>query len=110
LAAGRTTVNNTPTQVSKPLRLLITVAGEAVIAFPGITSCTPFEKYAFPGTRGHLRDRDRVLLAKSSPRCPSHGGGPGGFLLAADTAFGLRLRRRGDCPISVIVSGDLRLS
>jgi len=50
-----------------------------------------------PGTRGHLRDRDRVILAESSPSAHTTAV-PAVSYSPADTAFGClkRLRRLGD--------------
>src|SRR6266705_1989629 len=47
-----------------------------------------FERYAFPVLAVIFVIATIVILAKSSPGAPAHGGGSGGFLLAAGAAFG----------------------
>src|SRR5690348_7267287 len=79
---------NTLTHLPKPLCLLIVVVVQVVIAFFGHNLVQLFERYAFPVLAVIFVIAVSVILAKSSPGAPSHGGGSGGFLLAAGAAFG----------------------
>jgi NCS1 nucleoside transporter family len=78
----------TLTHMPKPLCLLIIVVVQVVIAFFGHNLVQLFERYAFPVLAVIFLITVIVILAKSSPGAPSHGGGTGGFLLAAGTAYG----------------------
>src|SRR6476661_364227 len=79
---------NTLTHLPKPLCLLIIVVAQVVIAFFGHNIVQLFERYAFPVLAVIFVIATIVILSKSSPGAPSHGGGSGGFLLAAGAAFG----------------------
>jgi NCS1 nucleoside transporter family len=79
---------NTLTHMPKPLCLVIIVALQIAIAFFGYNLVHAFERYAFPVLAVIFVIATIVILAKSSPGAPSHGGGSGGFLLAAGAAFG----------------------
>jgi NCS1 nucleoside transporter family len=79
---------NTLTHLPKPLCLLIIVVAQVVIAFFGHNVVQLFERYAFPVLAVIFVIATIVILTKSSPGAPSHGGGSGGFLLAAGAAFG----------------------
>src|SRR5579859_3128792 len=79
---------NTLTHMPKPLCLLIIVVVQVVVAFFGHNLVQLFERYAFPVLAVIFVIATIVILAKSSPGAPSHGGGSGGFLLAAGTVFG----------------------
>src|SRR5256884_1879272 len=79
---------NTLTHWPKPLCLLIIVVAQVVIAFFGHNIVQLFERYAFPVLAVIFVIATIVILTKSSPRAPAHGGGSGGFLLAAGAAFG----------------------
>ena len=64
----------------------------------GITSLTPFGKHPFPVPAVIFGIATGSSRRSPALGPPSHGGRTGGFLLAADTAFGFlkRLRRLGD--------------
>jgi nucleobase:cation symporter-1, NCS1 family len=79
---------NTLTHWPKPLCLLIIVVAQVSVAFFGHNLVQLFERYAFPVLAVIFVIAVIVILAKSSPGAPSHGGGTGGFLLAAGTSFG----------------------
>jgi NCS1 nucleoside transporter family len=79
---------NTLTHMPKFLCLLIIVVAQVVIAFFGHNLVQMFERYAFPVLAVIFVIATIVILTKSSPGAPSHGGGSGGFLLATGAAFG----------------------
>jgi NCS1 family nucleobase:cation symporter-1 len=79
---------NTLTHLPKPLCLVIIVALQIVIAFFGYNLVHAFERYAFPVLAIIFVIATVVILAKSSPGAPAHGGGLGGFLLATGAVFG----------------------
>src|SRR5215470_16101318 len=79
---------NTLTHWPKALCLLIIVVVQVVVAFFGHNVVQLFERYAFPVLAVIFVITTVVILAKSSPGAPSHGGGSGGFLLATGAAFG----------------------
>src|SRR5215471_11731259 len=79
---------NTLTHWPKPLCLLIIVVVQVVVAFFGHNIVQLFERYAFPVLAVIFVITTVVILAKSSPGAPSHGGGSGGFLLAMGAAAG----------------------
>ena len=61
---------------------------QIVVAFFGHNLVHAFERYAFPLLAVIFVIATCVILAKSSPGAPSHGGGIGGFLLTLGAAFG----------------------
>ncbi len=79
---------NTLTHMPKPLCLVIIVAVQIAIAFFGHNLVHAFERYAFPVLAVIFVIATIVILTKSHPGAPSHGGGSGGFLLATGAAFG----------------------
>ncbi len=79
---------NTLTHMPKPLCLVIIVALQIVIAFFGHNLVHAFERYAFPVLAIIFVIATLVILAKSAPGAPSHGGGLGGFLLTTGAVFG----------------------
>ncbi len=79
---------NTLTHLPKPLCLVIIVAVQIVVAFFGHNLVHAFERYAFPVLAVIFLVATAVMLAKSSPGAPAHGGGIGGFLLTLGAAFG----------------------
>lgn len=79
---------NTLTHLPKPLCLVIIVLVQVVVAFFGHNLVHAFERYAFPLLAVIFVIATCVILAKSSPGAPSHGGGIGGFLLTLGAAFG----------------------
>jgi NCS1 nucleoside transporter family len=79
---------NTLTHMAKPLCLVIIVVLQIVIAFFGHNLVHAFERYAFPVLAVIFLITTVVILAKSAPGAPSHGGGLGGFLLATGAVFG----------------------
>ncbi len=79
---------NTLTHLPKPLCLVIIVALQIAIAFFGHNLVHAFERYAFPVLAVIFLITTGVILAKSSPGAPGHGGGIGGFLLATGAVFG----------------------
>ncbi|HUY45511.1 MAG TPA: cytosine permease [Streptosporangiaceae bacterium] len=79
---------NTLTHLAKPLCLVIVVVAQIVIAFFGHNLVHAFERYAFPVLAVIFLVATVVILAKSSPGAPAHGGGIGGFLLTLGAAFG----------------------
>ena len=79
---------NTLTHLPKPLCLVIIVLVQVVVAFFGYNLVHAFERYAFPLLAVIFVIATCVILAKSSPGAPSHGGGIGGFLLTLGAAFG----------------------
>jgi NCS1 nucleoside transporter family len=72
----------------KLICLLIVVAAQLAIAFYGYNLVQVFERYALPFLAVVFAVAAVVILAKSHPGAPGHGGGPGGFLLTAGAAFG----------------------
>jgi NCS1 family nucleobase:cation symporter-1 len=79
---------NTLTHLPKPLCLVIIVALQIIIAFFGHNLVHVFERYAFPVLAVIFLITTVVILAKSSPGAPGHGGGIGGFLLTTGAVFG----------------------
>jgi NCS1 nucleoside transporter family len=79
---------NTLTHLAKPACLVIIVVVQIVIAFFGHNLVHAFERYAFPVLAVIFLVATVVILAKSSPGAPAHGGGVGGFLLTLGAAFG----------------------
>src|SRR5437773_6448017 len=79
---------NTLTHMPKPLCLVIIVVLQVLIAFFGHNLVHAFERYAFPLLAVIFVIATVIILAKAHPGAPSHGGGSGGFLLAAGAAFG----------------------
>ena len=79
---------NTLLHWPKPLCLVIIVAAQIAIAFFGYNLVHAFERYAFPVLAVIFVIATIVILSKSHPGAPSHGGGSGGFLLATGAAFG----------------------
>ena len=79
---------NTLLHWPKPLCLVIIVAAQIAIAFFGYNLVHAFERYAFPVLAVIFVIATIVILTKSHPGAPSHGGGSGGFLLATGAAFG----------------------
>jgi NCS1 family nucleobase:cation symporter-1 len=79
---------NTLTHMPKPLCLVIIVVLQIAIAFFGHNLVHAFERYAFPVLAIIFVIATIVILAKSSPGAPSHGGGLGGFLLTTGAVFG----------------------
>jgi NCS1 family nucleobase:cation symporter-1 len=79
---------NTLTHLPKPLCLVIIVALQIVIAFFGYNLVHAFERYAFPVLAVIFLITTVVILSKSHPGAPGHGGGIGGFLLATGAVFG----------------------
>jgi NCS1 family nucleobase:cation symporter-1 len=79
---------NTLTHLPKPLCLVIIVVVQIVVAFFGHNLVHAFERYAFPILAIIFIIATCVILAKSSPGAPSHGGGIGGFLLTLGASFG----------------------
>jgi NCS1 family nucleobase:cation symporter-1 len=79
---------NTLTHLPKPLCLVIIVVVQIVVAFFGHNLVHAFERYAFPILAIIFIIATAVILAKSSPGAPSHGGGIGGFLLTLGASFG----------------------
>ena len=79
---------NTLTHMPKPLCLVIIVALQIVIAFFGHNLVHTFERWAFPVLAVIFLITTVVILAKSNPGAPGHGGGIGGFLLTTGAVFG----------------------
>jgi NCS1 nucleoside transporter family len=79
---------NTLTHLPKVLCLVIIVLVQIVIAFFGHNLVHTFERYAFPLLAVVFLIATVVILAKSHPGAPSHGGGIGGFLLTTGAVFG----------------------
>src|SRR5215470_14792277 len=65
---------NSVTHLPKPLCLLIIVVAQVVVAFFGHNVVQLFERYAFPVLAVIFVITTIVILAKSSPGAPSHGG------------------------------------
>ena len=79
---------NTLTHLPRPLCLVIIVALQIAIAFFGHNLVHVFERYAFPVLAIIFLITTGVILAKSNPGAPAHGGGIGGFLLTTGAVFG----------------------
>lgn len=79
---------NTLTHLPKVACLVIIVLVQVVIAFFGHNLVQIFERYAFPVLAVIFLIATVVILAKSHPGAPSHGGGIGGFLLTTGAVFG----------------------
>src|SRR5262249_7340488 len=77
---------NTLTHLPKPLCLLIIVVVQVVVAFFGHNVVQLFERYAFPVLAVIFVIATIIILSKSSPGAPSHGGGSGGVLPATGPA------------------------
>jgi NCS1 nucleoside transporter family len=72
----------------KIICLVIIVALQIVIAFFGHNLVHTFERYAFPVLAVIFVIATVIVLTKSHPGAPSHGGGIGGFLLTIGAVFG----------------------
>src|SRR5215468_10577360 len=68
--------------------LIIIVALQIVIAFFGHNLVHTFERYAFPVLAVIFLIATVIILTKSHPGAPAHGGGIGGFLLTIGAVFG----------------------
>jgi purine-cytosine permease-like protein len=79
---------NTLTHLPKVLCLVIIVLVQIVVAFFGHNLVQAFERYAFPVLAVIFLVATIVILSKSHPGAPSHGGGTGGFLLTTGAVFG----------------------
>ncbi|GAB3976005.1 cytosine permease [Actinoallomurus acanthiterrae] len=79
---------NTLTGWPKALCLVIVVVAMVVLAFFGHNLVHAFEKYALPVLAVIFAVASLIILAKSHPGAPGHGGGLGGFLLTVGATFG----------------------
>ncbi|MEV0405085.1 cytosine permease [Actinoallomurus sp. NPDC050550] len=79
---------NTLTGWPRALCLVIVVVVMVVLAFFGHNLVHAFEKYALPVLAVIFAVASLIILAKSHPGAPGHGGGLGGFLLTVGATFG----------------------
>ncbi|GAA4629452.1 cytosine permease [Actinoallomurus vinaceus] len=79
---------NTLTGWPQALCLVIVVVAMVVLAFFGHNLVHAFEKYALPVLAVVFAVASVIILAKSHPGAPGHGGGMGGFLLTVGATFG----------------------
>ncbi|MCO6008054.1 cytosine permease [Actinoallomurus purpureus] len=79
---------NTLTGWPQALCLVIVVVAMVALAFFGHNLVHAFEKYALPVLAVVFAVTSVIILAKSHPGAPGHGGGMGGFLLTVGATFG----------------------